>query len=409
MVSIHEITHALAFAPELFDLFKKPNGLPYSDDEITKEIYFPNREKWVTVLTLPTVVSKAREIFGCENLEGIELEDYGGSGSAGSHWDMRILPGDYMSPQLSFESVFSAITLALFQDSGWYDVNFDYSQQILWGHKAGCEWLEDKCFRDENPKFSGFCKPSNRTGCDVYHLSESFCASKLVNNIPTNEQYFNDPDLGGSVSYADFCPYMYPFSNRKCRELSSLSYPKYYGESVGVNSRCVESTLLNKKYKFSPEIKGNCYEVINCTYTYATLRVGDQEVNCPFDGGNITIKGYNGVLICPNSDVLCSEKPCFHACSGQGKCINGKCHCNQGFEGDDCTPGCELTCKSCKGPGKFNCSSCWEGADLIDGACSCRPGTEFSYYKKICVESPKVSFSVNSEKLIVITLLYLFF
>ena len=43
------------------------------------------------LITLPGVVEYAREYFDCNNLTGVELENQGGSGTQGSHWERRIL------------------------------------------------------------------------------------------------------------------------------------------------------------------------------------------------------------------------------------------------------------------------------------------------------------------------------
>lgn len=85
IVAIHEITHALVFSSELFDFFKKPDGNPYLPEEILKDIYYPNRDKWVLAIVLPTVLAKAQESFDCPSLRGVDLEDFGGDGTVGSH------------------------------------------------------------------------------------------------------------------------------------------------------------------------------------------------------------------------------------------------------------------------------------------------------------------------------------
>ncbi len=38
----------------------------------------------------PNVVKWAKDHYGCATANGVELEDYGGSGTAGSHWEMRV-------------------------------------------------------------------------------------------------------------------------------------------------------------------------------------------------------------------------------------------------------------------------------------------------------------------------------
>lgn len=39
----------------------------------------------------PRVVQEVRDHFGCDQLEGAELEDQGGEGTALTHWEKRIL------------------------------------------------------------------------------------------------------------------------------------------------------------------------------------------------------------------------------------------------------------------------------------------------------------------------------
>ncbi|CAG9318551.1 unnamed protein product [Blepharisma stoltei] len=386
ILAIHEMTHALVFSDSLYTHYVKSDGTQYASDEVTTSIKYENRGKNVTAIVLPTVLAKAKSIFNCDSLKGVELEDYGDSGSAGSHWDMRILPGDYMSPTLSFESVLSDITLALFQDSGWYTVNFDYAQKTIWGNGEGCDWFEEKCIEDGSAKFPGFCTVNDQKGCDVFHLSSALCAqSDKYPDIHKYEQYFSDPKIGGINPFADYCPYMYAYSNKHCRETTAMSQPLYYGEKVGFSSRCIESTLLNKTNVYHGAMQGICYEVLSCTSTYAVIQVGSETTKCPFSGGNVTVDGYNGVLICPDSNILCREAPCLHACRGQGKCVDGVCNCNSGFGGDDCEVICNARCLTCTSDGA-SCASCYSNATLSKGDCVCDDGYVLDTSSKSCVK-----------------------
>ena len=63
--------------------------------------------------------ARSREHFGCDSLEGAEIEDGGGGGTAGSHFEKRIFMNEFMTGTASKSPIFSAITLALFEDSGW--------------------------------------------------------------------------------------------------------------------------------------------------------------------------------------------------------------------------------------------------------------------------------------------------
>ena len=45
---------------------------------------------------MPALLAYARTYFNCPNVVGVEMEDEGGAGSAGSHWERRIVPEDIM-------------------------------------------------------------------------------------------------------------------------------------------------------------------------------------------------------------------------------------------------------------------------------------------------------------------------
>ena len=45
---------------------------------------------------------------------------------------------EYMTADLSTRSpTYSKLTWALFEDAGWYSVNYDWAQPLLWGKDAG--------------------------------------------------------------------------------------------------------------------------------------------------------------------------------------------------------------------------------------------------------------------------------
>lgn len=48
-------------------------------------LFFPSLQ------VTPRVVEEVRDHFGCDQLEGAELEDQGGEGTALTHWEKRIL------------------------------------------------------------------------------------------------------------------------------------------------------------------------------------------------------------------------------------------------------------------------------------------------------------------------------
>lgn len=84
-VMLHEIVHALGFTNALFPLFIDPittHQIPITS--IVKSATVGGRR--VSRIITPTVVREARAQFNCSTLDGAQLEDEGGDGSAGSHW-----------------------------------------------------------------------------------------------------------------------------------------------------------------------------------------------------------------------------------------------------------------------------------------------------------------------------------
>ena len=92
------------------------------------------------------VVEAARAQFNCSSLDGAELERYGGSGTRGSHFAERLFQGELMNGWSDVNAVASALTLAVFEDSGWYIPDYAYAQPLRFGLAAGCAFATtDSC------------------------------------------------------------------------------------------------------------------------------------------------------------------------------------------------------------------------------------------------------------------------
>ena len=75
-------------------------------------------------------------------MTGVPLEVSGGEGSAKLHWEGTVMGNDYMTAHTKAHMVVSAITLALFEDSGWYMPNYDMAEDLWWGKDRGCEFVQ---------------------------------------------------------------------------------------------------------------------------------------------------------------------------------------------------------------------------------------------------------------------------
>lgn len=123
----------------------------WSDATIRKVV----RERWavrkshikreINMMVTPRVVEEVRRHFNCSKLEGAELEDQGGEGTALTHWEKRILENEAMTGTHTQSPVFSRITLALMEDSGWYKPNYSMAQPLTWGKDLGCDFVMKSC------------------------------------------------------------------------------------------------------------------------------------------------------------------------------------------------------------------------------------------------------------------------
>jgi hypothetical protein len=92
-VHIRDSTAAQGMDTNMFqgNHFINADGVRLREDEIlTRETR--NGQQVVSVTT-PRVQAVVREHFQCSSMVGAELEDDGGEGTAGSHWEQRLFEG----------------------------------------------------------------------------------------------------------------------------------------------------------------------------------------------------------------------------------------------------------------------------------------------------------------------------
>jgi hypothetical protein len=93
--TVHEITHVMGFANNQFPNWIDDNGDLLKVGNVSNVFQMidsqpvPNRQQFSQIIT-PKALAEARDQFGCATLSGVPLEDGGGSGSAGSHWEYEL-------------------------------------------------------------------------------------------------------------------------------------------------------------------------------------------------------------------------------------------------------------------------------------------------------------------------------
>ena len=319
---IHEISHVLGFSK---NYFKKLN-LTY-----TEEVNGIN----ITYINSPKVLQKARQHFNCPNLKGIQLENQGGKGSVGSHWEARYMLGDYMISTDYSEIVISDITLAFFEDTGFYKVNYYTGGLFRFGKNMGCTFLEEECVSNDG-QFTlfpnEFCTKPEAYFCGSSHLSRGDCyVYQYEEEIEPEFRHYSNIYMGG-FSPVDYCPVSFPFANElldllynypKNCNYGSLIY-KEIGEDVGKNSVCFESSLIPKSYNItSNESYSICYK-IECDKKGKQIKVhiGESVIICPKNGSIIeNPDGFVGEIKCPDYNLVCTSETW---CNEMFDCIDKK-------------------------------------------------------------------------------------
>uniref|UniRef100_A0A3Q4HH90 Leishmanolysin-like peptidase n=1 Tax=Neolamprologus brichardi TaxID=32507 RepID=A0A3Q4HH90_NEOBR len=327
----HEIIHALGFSAGLFAFYHDDEGKPLTprfasglpafneslglyqwSDAVIRRV----TRLWdirggvmvrhqVHVLVTPRVVEEARKHFNCPILEGMELENQGGTGTELNHWEKRLLENEAMTGSHTQNRVFSRLTLAIMEDSGWY---------------LRASPLQLTCRQDQ--------------------LAVAVCnLQKYPQELPLKYQYFERiPDVaadqlsffGGAVEIADYCPFSQEFSWHLSGEYQRNSYCRvsenqpdwwrnYGAEQYGPDSVClyqksafvIEQCTRKMTY---PDWGSGCYKV-SCSAQGLTVFVQDRSFLCVRKGQLLSVSVrvnewvYNGVLICPACTDFCDDCP----------------------------------------------------------------------------------------------------
>ena len=322
---LHEFTHVLVFTPELFS----------SLGMMTTRIFDGS---FVSFVNSPKVLTAARQHFNCTSLNGVPLENQGSTGSAGSHWEARYMLGDYMISSDYCDNVISDITLALFEDSGIYKVNYYSGGLFKFGKNTGCSFFNRKCIEDGGTDFpEEFCTINNQYFCTRTKLTKGQCLiTEAVDTIPKRYRYFDDDDLGGFAS-ANFCPVSnvlqqsndyYPGS---CA-VGSSSLSAEYGEEIGKTSFCFISSLLPSNSQLNNNERAICYKVeCDSENMQIIVNIGNNKINCPTEGGNIdNPTGFKGSIKCPKYYEICGQETANEGdiCNGMFDCFDKKAETN---------------------------------------------------------------------------------
>jgi len=318
-------------------------------------------KKMTHLVVTPRVVREVRTHFDCPTLEGAELEDQGGDGTALTHWEKRIFQNEAMTGTVNTaQSVYSRLTLALLEDSGWYYPDYSRAQALSWGRGAGCEFATQSCMAlleqaREQGGASPFCDslmasgPGERTQC-THDLRAVGSCNMVQYSAPLPDIYQNFEEgvegvsgsehasLGSSVTLADFCPFVQEFTwkgetggdtdgnGRGTRCTNQNNAPEkdvnYALEKYGGSSRCFvqtqsweekSCTMLKQWSRYG----SGCYDY-ECARGLVSVLIRNVSFPCSRAGQEIPVQLierntggerwlHSGGVQCPRCEALCED------------------------------------------------------------------------------------------------------
>ncbi|CAL1526891.1 unnamed protein product [Lymnaea stagnalis] len=280
--AVHELFHALGFSNKLFDKFQKCNE--YGECQAWPQPMLQLSDGVMRLMT-DAVIREMKQHFNCTT-----RPDFGGpieitNEKPSSHWDSMFMHSSVMGSkeQKPYQTLIDPITLAVFEDSGWYKVNYSHADTFIWGQDQGCSFgLKGFCESQ-----AGFCIGSH-TGCHHLRLSKARC---------------NAPDTSTCGVFA---------TDQKPCFISSNNSSSFDEEIFSDSSRCFLSTLAVAENVYpeqgmqTQEESGRCYER-KCQQDAFFIRVrGGDWILCQ-PGSYVQVPNYEGAVQCPSHQVICSE------------------------------------------------------------------------------------------------------
>jgi leishmanolysin-like peptidase len=275
-------------------------------------------------IVTPKVLEIAREMFACATLDGVELEN-DDPGCFGSHWEERLFgPLVQTAITAQYGSVFSPLTLAFFEDSGWYRANFSsgLTRDTDWGYHAGCSFVNDEPIgctdaTSSSSSFDPFCNVAgtiaSRCSADKTHKSQCINGGSAFDGCTfwsASEFGTCGASGGGNAATMAILGEVYG-SNSRC-VISTLRQKYTVGSSTAAlpgdtppgascfQTACIERNITNSTVVGAKETK-LAFKVVR----HYKEQSYDQWLVCEREGQTHTLEGFKGELTCPNAADIC--------------------------------------------------------------------------------------------------------
>jgi hypothetical protein len=312
----HELSHALGISSNQFRSWvNSSTGLPYNSSSLMYTIpagpSHPN--KAFQILHTPKIHEVLSERWGYENFDdnpqwpvGVEIEDTGGAGTIGSHWEGRTHFTDYMIGTSFGNSLISKLSLAAFEDMGWYSVNMGMAEPTAWGDWKSINGANASDFRNFALGAPALSWPSHYVPRTLNEMNSMVCTFDHRGTFES--QIFGRRNCLSNGGECDF-PEFYDATNIGYYGFEGLDYAliaipvRDCMLSAGKRRMCAAGTLNS----YQNQYRGACY-AMDCEDD-GTLRIwvgsDGASVSCTARDETKNLTGYTGYIKCPDPNIIC--------------------------------------------------------------------------------------------------------
>ncbi|RNF05965.1 surface protease GP63 [Trypanosoma conorhini] len=243
----------------------------------------------VTVVKSPATLEKAKAHYGCDTLNGMELHKM--DGAVQPYWSPRNAKDELMSALGGVTAgLYTALTMAAFEDLGYYKAVWGMAEPMAWGNNSGCDLLKSPCSEGSPDKYPRmFCDnttESKTLRCTSNRQAFSVCGTNIAEGSGA-------PSEKCSVFWLDSGPELF------CSVKGEKHIP---GFLHGSGSWCLDAEAL--------ELKGTEKAGLDGYKLHAVCA----QVQCG-EGGAVRVKylGANETVLCPEGETIDAALEGFEA------------------------------------------------------------------------------------------------
>ncbi|ORC88453.1 surface protease GP63 [Trypanosoma theileri] len=325
-LTAHEIAHGLGFQHKVMEDQKM---VKTRDSGLLRESRRSGGRQFYMVISKKTVEMMEKH-YKCEDSEknkvnGLYLEQKGNEETR-LHWERLIAKDELMSPYTGEPTgmYYTVLTLAVFADMKFYEVNFSMAEPMSWGNQSGCEFLQGEKVTTKTDYPNVFCKKEEKTEtkilqCTSDRFALGMCSTKKSREgLPDGYRYFDDENYHFESNLMDGVPFIRPLMGTACEGGNPSLMP---GSVLGPDSRCLtaDGLVLRDSKSTALTIAGVCAKVKCEDDKKVSVQLkqdgGNNWHDCSQAGKSINLVNLDsstfssGSIKCPKYEEVCTGLP----------------------------------------------------------------------------------------------------